>query len=313
MDSITQNSVNEPLSLILTADKGSFYTSVTNPAKIPPGCLFNKLVVLPELLENALYNDQAFTPLVIEINKLSIPAPNLNELALLGYFYLNPIPTPVSLIIRWFTDAGTEPQKALVLAEIVYNSRTGKGDEDPDFFREINTSPDPKTKNSSPEFSTHLPENLTEAFEISPSSGKSTLAYDGLGERNYNSKNQATFIRLDLLPETGFLIEDHALMIVGLSVTIAELVRMTAFKWPIFAEKVLEEVPLYLRDFYSLGRLISEKPEVALILRNHYHLNPDIILASAAIVKKSIGLEFLSLYTEPNSRTGIPVFLRILK
>jgi hypothetical protein len=163
------------------------------------------------------------------------------------------------------------------------------------------------------EFSTHLPGNLSEAFEISARNGKSILAFDGLSESNQGSNDQASFIRLDMLPETGFLIEDHALMIVGLSVTISDLVRMTADKWPLFAEKLLEEVPLYLRDFYSLGRLISEKPEVAMILSRHYQLNADIILASAGAVKESIGLEFLSLYTKSRVRTGIPVFLRILK
>lgn len=313
MDSITQNTVNEPLSLMITNDKGSFYTSVTNPVKLAPGSLINKLIVSPELLENALHNEEAFKPLMLEINKVSISAPNRNELTLLGYFYLNPTPTPVSLINRWFTDAGTEPQKASVLAELVYNARTEKGDEDPDFFREIKLHPEPEPKNINTNFSTHLPENLSEAFEISAKYARSILAFDGLSESNPGSKDQASSISLDLLPETGFLIEDHALMIVGLSVTITDLVRMTADKWPLFAEKLLEEVPLYLRDFYSLGRLISEKPEVAMILSRHYQLNADIILASAGAVKESIGLEFLSLYTKSRVRTGIPVFLRILK
>ncbi|MBK6964510.1 MAG: hypothetical protein IPH20_11400 [Bacteroidales bacterium] len=313
MDSITQNSVNEPLSLIITDDKGSFYISVTNPVKIAPGSLINKLIVSPELMENALHNDEAFKPLMLEISKVSISAPNRNELALLGYFYLNPTPSPISLINRWFTDAGTDPQKASILAGIVYYARTEKGDEEPDFFREIKMYPAQKIENSNPELKNYLPENLTEAFEISARNSKTILAYDGLSESNPGSKDQASFIRLDLLPETGFLIEDHAMMIVGLSVTIAELVRMTAVKWPLFAEKLLEEVPLYLRDFYSLGRLITEKQEVALILSRLYHLHPDIILASTGAVKESIGLEFLSSYTEPNGRTGIPVFLRILK
>jgi hypothetical protein len=127
MDSITQNSVNEPLSLMITDDKGSFNTSVTNPVKIAPGSLINKLIVSPELLENALHNEEAFKPLMLEINKVSISAPNRNELTLLGYFYLNPTPTPVSLINRWFTDAGTEPQKASVLAEVGLHCTHRKG------------------------------------------------------------------------------------------------------------------------------------------------------------------------------------------
>ncbi len=313
MDSSTQNTVNEPLSLIITTDKGFFYTSVTNPVEIPPGCLINKLVVLPELLENALFNDQAFASLALEINKLSIQFLNRNELALLGYFFLNPTPTPVSLISRWFKDAGTEPKKASQLAEIVYTARTEKGNEDPVFFKEINHESSPEIENSNPEFSMYLPDNLNEAFRIMERIKESDLAFDGLGYSKSGSQDHRPFIRLDLLPETGFLIEDHALMMVGLSVTITELVRMTELKWPVFAEKLLEEVPLYLRDFYSVGRLITEKPEVALILSHHYQLNPDIIMTSAGAVKESIGLEFLGLYTKANGRPGIPVFLRILK
>jgi hypothetical protein len=313
MDSITQNSVNEPLSLILTADKGSFYTSVTNPVKIPPGCLINKLIVSPELLENALYNDQVFAPLVLEINKLSIPAPNRNELALLGYFYLNPTPSPVSLINRWFTDAGTEPQKASVLSEIVYNARTEKGGEDPDFFRGINKDPDRKIENSNPEFTIYHPENLTEAFEILTNNNESILVYDCLIKSNPGSKNQESIIGLDLLPETGFLIEDHALMIAGLSVTITELVRLTAFKWPLFAESLLLEVPLFLRDFYSLGRLMAEKPEIISLLQYHYQIITDIIVSLPDDGQESIDDRSIGQYTMPNSRKGIPVFLRIQK
>lgn len=301
------------LALIISTDQVSYSLALTTPRLLPYRCFDNRLIVLPEKLKCALTDDQAFAPLYREIRRHSISISEPDELSLLCYFYLNLVPSSITLINKWFINAGTQPQRASELATLVYSARTERDDKTPDFITESATTL--IKENNTPEIRSlkRIPRNLTEAFNLLRESDNSILTYDSLGSEPKPDKESTTLIELNQLAETGFLIEDHSLLILGLSVSITELARLTEHKWPLFLQVVLNEIPLYQRDFYSLGRLLNEKPEIILKLQSDYNLQLDVISLFPDGNKQSSDILKYSLFAASRHRPEIPIFLRIHK
>jgi hypothetical protein len=304
---------SESLSLIVSIDKGYSSFALTSPQILPSGCFDNKLVVLPEVLKHAISEDQTFAPLSLALSQQMVTDLKPNEFNLLCYFYLNPPASAVSMITRWFIDSGTEPGRALVLAQLVYIARTDNEGEEAGFIKDFGLSI-PKGRNTpqngNPQLSS---DNLTDVFKIIMQSERPILAYDCLSLTEENAQESTTIITLNKLTETGFLIEDHALLIVGLSVSITELARLTEHRWPLFYEGLIAEIPLYLRDFYSLGRLITEKPDIILRLQSDYNHTVDVISICPDGTKQSSNIVRHGLFTASRDKPEIPAFLRILK
>ena len=303
----------DSLSLIYSIDKGYSSYALTYPSILPSNCFNNRLVVLPEFLKHAISDDQIFAPLALGIRQQFVHDPALNESTLLSYFYLNPVPSSVSLIARWFTDAGAAPERASILAKLVYIARTDKDDQDAGFIQDYEKSTGPGTDSCENGKSILIPQCMSEAFQLLIASDDSILTYDCLSQRHLINRGLATIIGLDCLSETGFLIEDHSLLIVGLAVAITELARLTEHRWPLFYEELLAGIPLYLRDFYSLGRLIIEKSEIILRLQSDYNLTMDVIRFSPDGKIQSSNIISPGLLAASKDRPEIPAFLRILK
>lgn len=304
---------SESLSLIVSIDKGYISYALSNPKLLPSFCLDKKLVVLPEVLKHALSDDQTFAPLNLALSQHRVTDLKSNELTLLSYFYLNPVPSAVSMITRWFIDSGTEPERASVLAQLVYIARTDKDGEEAGFIKDFGSGI-LDCKNIPQHINSQLsPDNLTDVFKILTQSESPLLAYDCLSLMAENTPKTATIITLNQLTETGFLIEDHALFIVGLSVSITELARLTEHKWPILYEGLLAGIPLYLRDFYSIARLITEKPEIILKLIPDCNLKMGVITILSDGKKQSYDIQCHCLFGISKVNPEIPVFLRILK
>lgn len=301
------------LSLVYCKENDYHSYALTFTSLLPSNCLNNRLVVLPEVLKHALTEDQTFAPLALSFRQHFMNDPEPNEITLLSYFYLNPVPSSVSLITRWFIDSGTAPERASVLAKLVFIARTDKDDQDAGFIQDYEIRHNYESEICENEKSILLPLCMSEAFNLLMASDDSFLTYDCLSQKHLNIRESATTLRLDRLSETGFLIEDHSLLIVGLAVCITELERLSEHKWPLFYEGLLAEIPLYLRDFYSLGRLISEKPEIILGLQSDYNLTIDVISFSPDGKKHSSNFIGPGLLIASKDRPEIPAFLRILK
>lgn len=303
----------ESLSLVYFKENGYHSFAITCPSLLPSNCLNNKLVVLPDVLISAFTDDQTFAPLVLSFRQHFMNKPEPDELTLLCYFYLNPVPSSVSFITRWFTDAGTAPERASVLAKLVYIARTDKDDKEVGFIEDYKRTHNHESVTSENGKSILFPQSLSEAFNPLLVSDGSLLTYDCLSQNHPGNGESATIIRLDRLSETGFLIEDHALLIVGLSVSITELARLTEHRWPLFYKGLLTEIPLYLRDFYSLGRMIFEKPDIIQRLQSDFNITMDVISFSPDGTKPSSNILSPGLLTASKDRPEIPAFLRILK
>lgn len=304
---------SESLSLIVSIDEGYGSFALTSPQLLPSSCFDNRLVVLPEVLKHAISEDQTFAPLSLALSQQMVTDLKSNEFTLLCYFYLNPLPSSVSIITRWFIDSGTEPGRALVLAQLVYIARTDNEGEEAGFIKDFGLSIQ-KGRNTSQNGNPQLsPDNLKDVFKIITQSERPLLAYDCLGLMEENTQEPETIIAMNQLAETGFLIEDHALLIVGLSVSITELARLTEHKWPVFYERMLAEIPLYLRDFYSMARLIKEKPEIILKLNSVCNLTMDVITILSDGKKQSYDIHCRCMFGISKVNPEIPVFLRILK
>lgn len=303
----------DSLSLVYSTVNGYHSLALTCPSLLPSNCLNNKLVVLPDVLISAFTDDQTFAPLALSFRQHFKNDPEPDEIALLSYFYLNPVPSSVSFISRWITDAGTTPERASVLARLVYIARTDKDDQDVGFIEDYKRTHNLESETCENGKSILFPLSLSEAFNLLLASDHSFLTYDCLSQKHLSNGEFAPIIGLDRLSETGFLIEDHALLIVGLAVGITELARLTENRWPLFYEGLLEEIPLYLRDFYSLGRLLTEKPDIILCLQTDYNLTMDVISFSPDGSKLISNIVRPDLLRASKDRPEIPAFLRIMK
>ncbi|NTW24775.1 MAG: hypothetical protein HGA37_08755, partial [Lentimicrobium sp.] len=226
-------SLNNSLALIIDRNPANFSSGITNPGLIHYNCLDNKFIIDSAKLFDSLHNDLCFNPLLSAITENKIANLSPDEISLLSYFYLNALPFSVSLITRWFSDTGTEQSKAVKLANIVFMARTDKEDQEPDFIREIERLNNSKESKSVKDDFRNIPVELKEVFELMVKKPDYKLSYDCLGDISQVAETPVHEIYLGEIDETGFLIEDHAFIIAGLSVKVTELAIYTLLIWQI--------------------------------------------------------------------------------
>lgn len=276
-------------------------------------CLRNKTLITPSLLHESFLHEAAFSPLRNELEENFISGLSNVEITMLTYFYLNPLPFSISMIARWFTDSYIRPHIASKLASAAFIARTNRNDSEPKFLQEVKLGSVKTGKQIKDVQKNNHPATLAEAFEFLKKV-ETAYSYDCLEVHKHTGYNEKRRINLSGIIESGYLIEDHAFIIAGLSVSITEIVKLTELKWPVFTESVLNEIPVYIRDFYSIGRLIAEKPAIMLSLNNEGITRMDII-----VIQKN-GLQLTQKLQVPTDcliclslSTAIPLFFRITK
>lgn len=307
------SSNEQVLSLIVDFSPETCQLYLANPQLINYDCLSNKTLLTPALLRESVLHEAAFSPLRVELEDESISGLKMIEITLLAYFYLNPLPFSISMIARWFTDSCTIPVVAGRLANAVFIARTNRDDSEPEFLRKGKLlSVKPESQGKDIQKNDH-PENLAEAFELF-TKVDTEFSYDCLDEHQDNGNNEKRKINLSGIMESGYLIEDHAFIIAGLSVSITETVKLTELKWPAFTDAVLIEVPVSLRDYFSIGRLIAEKQAVMLSLYNEAISSIDIMVIHKDGKQQTQKLEIQSDWLICSCHSSaIPLFLRITK
>ncbi len=308
------SSVNEQLlSLIIDFSSATDQFYLANPLLINYDCLRNKTLLTPALLRESFLHEAAFNPLRIELEDDSFSGLNTVEITLLTYFYLNPLPFSVSMIARWFTDIYVIPGVAERLANAVFIARTNRDQSEPEFLQKSRALLGKSQRESKEIQNNNNPVNLANTFELFEKV-YTGFCYDCLDEYQDTGNNEKQKINFSGITESGYLIEDHAIIIVGLSVIITEFVKLTELKWPAFTDALLNTVPVYLRDYYSIGRLITEKPAILLSLYNEGINSMDIIVIPKDGNQQSRKLEDEAdcLICSVHS-SAIPLFLRITK
>jgi len=276
--------------------------------------LNNRILITPEAVNPAFQFHQSFEPLRRELKNCILSGFKPNEIALLAYFYLNPLPFSVSLITLWFIDAGADEIRAGELASAVFIARTNREDAELWFINDLAMS-DAGYKDQYPDnFQYHTPQNLDEVLNLLLKSGDVAFSYDPLDPPPHNKMDSTLHINMESIPECSFLIEDHSVVISGLATTITEMAGLSEIKWPVFHRQMVDSIPLYLRDFYSTARLVTEKPEVLLSLLQEHSCEIDLI--SIDRDGKTLNTRLESWYSNSGRQQGrleIPVYLRIMK
>jgi len=304
----------EELLLVVIEEEETYSLSITNPLLIAVCCLDDCSVIHADVLGKALFTDETYDPLRQETGQYLKSGLKPGEITLLSYFYLNLLPFSTSLITRWFIDIGAPLKRATDLANAVYIARVNKEEADPWFLSDSVSRAIPGDIISKELRNMVHPVKPVEVFDILHKYQKLRFTYDYSGINPGYPKVKSTVINLNKIDETGFLIEDHAFIIAGLSVKITEFSKLTEDKWPLFTEAMLGAIPIYLRDFYALGRLIAEKPEIFHTLIDEYQCTISIVSIDEDGSRKSAGIDKQRLSTMTLTKnSGIPVFLNIRK
>jgi len=301
------------LALVIERNREDSSLSITNPKLIHSNCLNNKFVINPGKLIDSLQNDFCFRPLQNALSENAITRLSPDEISILSYFYLNTQPFSVSLISRWFSDAGTARLKADSLAKIVFLARTDKEDQEPDFINDIDRLHSRMIRESIQDNYRNTPLNLKDLFELTVRNPDYKPTYDSLGINHLLAEKSGPEIYLGELDETGFLIEDHAVIIAGLSVKVTEFAKLTEDKWPQFTTSLLNDIPIHFRDYYSLGRLLLEQSSLLLKLCIENNLEMSIICHSPYAENTSHLVSDFETLLFSNHFSEIPLILKIKK
>lgn len=304
---------NSSLALVVEKDQEGTLLSITSPRLIHLNCLNNKIIINSEKLFHSLQNDLIFKSLLYVLTENSITNLSPDEISLLSYFYLNVQPFSLTLVSRWFSDTGTAQSRADSLAKLVFMARTDKEDQEPGFIEKIECLNNRMEPESVQNNFKRIPVNLSDAFELVVKYPDYRINYDFLGYTPQLTEESGSEIYLGEMAETGFLVEDHALIIAGLSVKVTELAKLTEYKWPLFTASLLNDIPLHLRDYYSLGRLLLEKSALFIKLGIDSDLKMNILCNSRQAGNTSHQFEDFETLLFSNHLSEIPLMLRIIK
>ena len=227
------------------------------------------------------------------------------------YFSLNPVPSPVTLIERWLTDAGIESARAIRLAKDVYELRTGISDSTVDQIENYVKLAAGKSLPDSHKIHVQVPDSLDEAFNLKVAKPWQMPLFDQFAEPG--SSEEDLYFFADQLAETCMLVEDHACIVAGLSISVTRLARITESGYPFFFNSLLHTIQIAQRDIYSLGRLLNEHPDLFALLANRYNVKIHVISVNQAhayfAAEFSPGKGLSSCYI-PDT---LPVLLRLTK
>lgn len=285
-----------------------------SPELIKAGCLDEKLIISQEAIRQALFGHESFNPLRSILDKYPSLTNDGDIMVLLVYFYLNPFPFSVSLISTWLEELKTGISDADRLAESVFEARTNRTDEKPWFYDSF--SPfnlrghcDDVTLNGR-----ISPDDLPAAFNLMHNNKSCVIQYDALQLSWSDPLISTQVICLDKVMECGFLVEDHAALVVGLATTVTELAKLAEAGWPRFLNLLLESVPLTLRDFYSTGRLLTEMPDLFRFLITACSVKIGILSATNETNQIIIDFgQFMTGFSQGRWASTIPVCMIIYK
>lgn len=250
------------LALLFGADPMNRSIRLIDPAQTGITCFRGQILISPWLIRTSWPNDPLFDPVRLLVDDADPGTLSDNELCLICYFYLNLSPFPADLMKLWLIESGTESGRATRLSDCIYLSRTEKGDTEPVFLERqmvtINESDDPENRHTSIVYAA----NFSEAFTFIEKNPKTPVIYTCFEADFGRTSESLSFLSLERINDTGFLVEDHAILIIGLSVTTTEILRITAGKWPVFTGKLLYEVPPGLRDLIPLNALLKYLPNL---------------------------------------------------
>lgn len=262
-------------------------------------------------LESLATSDERIARL-LEIQSENQPENTRNKLlSLIFYFSFNNVPSSSTLIQRWLTDAGIEASEVLFLAEAVSGIRTGLSEsthEKVEYYLKLmveQASADPdKGRGIEPGY-------LDEAFSLPGVNYGLMPCFDRYSGND--SPGEGYCFYADQIAETSMLIEDHACIVAGLSISVTQLARMTESAYPLFFNNLLKTIIISERDILSLGRLLHEYPDLFSVLSDQYKVRLHLI---------SVNREHTYYATEFIPGKGfsaslipdaLPVFLRLTK
>ncbi len=222
---------------------------------VPPGVLSGSMIYTPKGLTGLLKECRFFAPLSGQVTEYSLTKPENHELlTAVVFFYLNLISYPTDLMSLWLAETGVVKDTADRVAEAIFMCRTEKEESaclSDKFFSKV------KQGSST---CTLCKNRLIQPADISEISGTegSTLVYDLLTfHRIADMHKGGKYLLLDRLPETGFIIQDHRHLVLGLSITLLELSGVTESVLPELFNLILRKTVLWERSLLSLGSFIQ--------------------------------------------------------
>lgn len=294
------------LALIIGTEAGQNTVLLANTSIMPESCFNFKTIVDFEVLKQCFYFDNSFAPLLGAFQDNQFQEPSSTEIVLLSYFYLNPLPFSTTLITNYFSETGTSDSRAEKLASLAFLARVNKGESDPWFL--IEAEKQNIAQHADPSVS------LDEVLKTYSLNKNTTILFDCIDQVSGIDTDQTNKINLSTINECNFLIEDHAHIICGLSVKISEFIKLTETKWPQFSTLLFSEVPIYLRDFYSVGKLIHDKPSIFDLLNQAYKCETSIICMFNDETQQQQSIDSVNIHRKSDETArGLPVFLSIRK
>lgn len=283
-DSLTDPDVesflNHDLILCMQTEVGADCI-LTDKENLLNGRRYSPLLVFDAATLESLGQQDENIARLLEFQANNLPDVVRNKiLNLIFYFCLNPVPSPVTLIERWITDAGIESERAISLAKDVYGLRTGISESTVEQVENYIKLAAGKSLPYSYKTHGRVPASLDEAFIPGAAEPWTIMLFDQFSEPG--SSEEDLYLYADQLAETCMLIEDHAYIVAGLSITVTRLARMTESGYPFFFNSLLDTIPIAQRDIYSLGRLLNEHPDLFALLANRYNVKIHVISVNQA-------------------------------
>ncbi|GAP44580.1 hypothetical protein TBC1_12389 [Lentimicrobium saccharophilum] len=229
--------------------------SLVDLSSAPAGLLSGSMIYTPKGLVGLLKECSFFVPLSGLVNEYSLTRPENHELlTAVVFFYLNLNPFPTDLMSLWLMETGIAKDTADRISEAVFICRTEKDEStglSDKFFKKVN----PGVSTNS--FYNH---RLAQPDDIPAFTGAEGLAlvYDLFTfHRIADNHKGDRYLLLDQLPETGFIVQDHHHLVLGLSITLLELSVISESVLPELFNLILRKTVLWERSLLSLGSFIQ--------------------------------------------------------
>lgn len=229
--------------------------SLVDLSSAPAGLLSGSMIYTPKGLAGLLKECRLLGPLSGLVNEYSLTKPKNHELLTkVVFFYLNPNPFPTELMSLWLMETGIAKDTADRISDAVFMCRTEKDEStclSDKFFQKVNPGVSTNT------FYNHRLAQPDDIPAISGAEG-SALVYDLLTFHRYADNHKAEkYLLLEQLPETGFIVQDHHHLVLGLSITLLELSVISESVLPELFNLIRRKTVLWERSLLSLGSFIQ--------------------------------------------------------
>ncbi|MDD3742037.1 MAG: hypothetical protein PHX54_00260 [Lentimicrobiaceae bacterium] len=236
------NTVSEEMLLLIPEA-----SPVSNPLLIT-GHSFHKLESFTgKILDRSAALQLMDTVVGAQGNKTSLAQAPLLAL----FFYLQQQSLSMAFMETWFVESGLSGHAATELAGSIYWLRLERDDETMESLinhHAIISTPgaDQQTQ------SIAAPAEVSEAFALA--ANNDTIILYGLFDVIHSKgKPSASLLKLELLNETNFLVEDEAHLLLGFSLPVFTLMAVTAGPLPSFTKWLKTHTEIAARTYQSLG------------------------------------------------------------